>query len=57
VKIVGVDEADMSQGKISWMSPVAKSLLKSQVGDVVELRTPSGVLSLQVLAIHYDIKK
>src|SRR6266404_4391822 len=40
VKLVGIDEADLAQNKISWISPVAKALLKSEVDDVVELHTP-----------------
>jgi len=53
VKIVGFDEADVSKGKISWMSPLAKCLLKAEVGDVVLLRTPSGVQMLRILKITY----
>ncbi|MBA3662020.1 MAG: transcription elongation factor GreB [Gammaproteobacteria bacterium] len=53
VKLVGVDEADLSQGKISWISPVAKALLKAEVGDVVKLKTPEDIEKLEILAIHY----
>ena len=53
VTIVGIDEADLSQGKISWISPVARALLKAEVGDVVEVRTPAGVESLEVVDIRY----
>jgi transcription elongation factor GreB len=55
VTLVGIDEADLAQGKISWFSPVARALAKSQVGDTVELRTPSGLNTLEVLAIRYGI--
>jgi transcription elongation factor GreB len=55
VKIVGLDEADMAVGKISWLSPVARALLKSAAGDVVTLRTPGGHDSLEVIAIRYDV--
>lgn len=55
IKIVGIDEADLKQGKISWISPVAKALLKSQVGEVVKLTTPSGVESFEIIAIAYEI--
>lgn len=55
VKLVGMDEADMEQQKISWISPVAKALLKSKVGDTVELRTPAGREMLEILAIRYDL--
>lgn len=53
ISIVGVDEADMEKGKVSWISPVARALLKSEVGDVVAIRTPSGLRQLEVLAINY----
>ncbi|MBI3441963.1 MAG: transcription elongation factor GreB [Proteobacteria bacterium] len=53
VTLVGPDEADLSQGKINWLSPVAKTLMKSRVGDVVEINTPSGPESLEVLSISY----
>jgi transcription elongation factor GreB len=53
VKLVGVDEADISQGKISWTSPVAKALLKSEVGDTVKLKTPTGHATLTILKIIY----
>jgi transcription elongation factor GreB len=51
--LVGLDEADLNKGKISWVSPVAKALIKSRVGDAVELKTPAGVLILKILAIKY----
>ncbi len=53
VTIVGVDEAEPLNGKISWVSPVARALLKAQEGDVVTLRTPGGVQELDILEIHY----
>jgi transcription elongation factor GreB len=53
VKIVGLDEADITQNKISWVSPVAKALLKATVGDSVKLKTPTGSEALKILAIHY----
>jgi len=55
VALVGPDEADLSQGKISWLSPVAKALMKSQVGDTVALRTSSGSETLEVLSISYPV--
>lgn len=55
VKIVGIDEADLNVGKISWTSPVAKALLKAEVGDTVKLRTPEKETVLEVLAIKYEI--
>jgi transcription elongation factor GreB len=53
VTIVGVDEAEPLQGKISWVSPVARALTKSRVGDVVTLRTPGGIEELDILEIKY----
>lgn len=53
VKLVGIDEADITQGKISWISPVAKALLKSEVGDSVQLHTPSGTETLKIMEIKY----
>jgi len=56
VTLVGVDEADASNGKISWISPVAKALMKARVGDQLELRTPSGKEQIEVLAIKYGLQ-
>ena len=53
VTIVGIDEVDLARGAISWISPVARVLLKSRVGDVVSLPAPGGVLELEVLDVHY----
>lgn len=53
VRIVGIDEARSELGEISWISPVAKALLKAEEGDVVEVRTPKGVERLEVVKIAY----
>ena len=53
VTLVGIDEADLSRGKISWISPVARALTKARVGDVVTLRTPGGIEDLDILEISY----
>ena len=53
VRLVGIDEARFDAGEISWISPVARALLKARVGDTVEVRTPTGIESLEVLAITY----
>ena len=53
VTIVGIDEVDLARGAISWISPVARVLLKSRVGDVVQLPAPGGVLELEVLDVRY----
>ena len=53
VTLVGVDEADLTQNKISWISPVAKALMKSRVGDSMDMRTPAGGETIEVLSIRY----
>jgi transcription elongation factor GreB len=53
VTIVGVDEIDTRQNRISWVSPVATALLKARVGDVVVARTPAGHDELEVVTIAY----
>jgi transcription elongation factor GreB len=54
ITIVGIDEADMNAGLVSWISPVARALLKARVGDSVKVRTPVGEESIDVMAIRYD---
>lgn len=51
--IVGVDEADVAGGRISWVSPLARALLKLQEGEVALLRTPAGINELEVTCIEY----
>ncbi len=53
VKLVGIDEADFDQGKISWVSPIAKALMKARVGDKITVKTPAGNETLKILAISY----
>jgi transcription elongation factor GreB len=53
ITIIGIDEAEPLQGRISWVSPVARALLKARVGDVVTLPTPEGKQALEVLSISY----
>jgi transcription elongation factor GreB len=55
VTIVGIDEADLDKGQVSWISPIAKALLKAREGDVVELRTPAGPEQIEVIAIRYEV--
>ena len=55
VTIVGIDEADPLNGKISWISPVARALIKAREGDVVTLRTPGGIDELDVIEIRYPL--
>ena len=56
VSLVGPDEADLSRGKISWLSPVGKSLMKAQAGDAVKLSTASGPETLEILSVSYPEK-
>ena len=51
--IVGVDEADAGRGLISWVSPLARTLLKARADDVVMLRVPDGVEELVVREVVY----
>ncbi|NQU57124.1 MAG: transcription elongation factor GreB [Rhodospirillales bacterium] len=53
VRIVGVDEARLEEGEISWISPVARALMKALDGDVVKMQTPGGVEELEILKIEY----
>ena len=53
ISIVGVDEIDTERGYISWISPMARALLKAREGDTVTLRTPGGVEELDVLRVRY----
>ena len=54
VTIVGIDEAEPARGRVSWVSPIARALLRARIGDVVTLRTPAGAETLEVLEIRYD---
>jgi len=51
--ILGADEADPSHGKVSWISPIAKALLKAREGDTVTLRTPAGEDKVEILEVTY----
>jgi len=53
ITIVGVDEVDADHGRVSWISPIARALMKAQEGDVVELRTPHGIELIEVVEIRY----
>jgi transcription elongation factor GreB len=53
IKIVGVDEVDLTKGHVSWISPIAKALLKAEEGDVVKMRTPNGVEELEIVKVRY----
>jgi transcription elongation factor GreB len=53
ITIKGIDEADSLNGEVSWVSPIARALLKAHEGDEVSLVTPAGVQRIEVLAVSY----
>jgi len=54
--IVGVDEADPAVGAISWISPLARALMKAREGDVVRFQSPAGLREIEVVGISYKGK-
>ena len=55
VTIVGIDEVDADNGRVSWISPIPRALIKAQEGDIAELRTPHGVEPIEVIEIRYGV--
>ena len=53
VTIRGIDEADSARGEVSWVSPIARTLLKARVGDLLKLVTPGGTKEIEVLDVRY----
>ena len=53
ITIKGIDEADNLAGEVSWVSPVARALLKAREGDEVQLTTPGGVETIEVIEVRY----
>jgi transcription elongation factor GreB len=53
VTIMGIDEADSAHGQVSWVSPIARALLKAREGDVVKLVTPLGAQEIEILRVGY----
>ncbi|MBN8493973.1 MAG: transcription elongation factor GreB [Burkholderiales bacterium] len=53
ITIKGIDEADSLQGEVSWVSPIARTLLKAREGDELTLQTPAGPQHIEVLAVRY----
>ena len=53
VSIVGIDEIDTARGYISWISPMARALLKAREGDTVSVHTPGGIEELDVVGVRY----
>ncbi len=55
VTILGIDEVDTTQAQVSWVSPIARALLKAREGDVVRLVTPGGAQELEILRVVYPV--
>ncbi len=54
LRIVGIDEASAERGEVSWVSPIARALMKAEEGGVVALRTPNGAKRIEVVKIAYE---
>jgi transcription elongation factor GreB len=55
VTILGIDEADSAKGEVSWVSPIARTLLKARVGDLLPLLTPAGKVEIEVISVRYPV--
>ena len=53
-QIVGIDEANVSVGRISWISPLAKALMKAREGDLVRFQNPAGLREIEIVEIRYE---
>ena len=53
ITIVGVDEVDLEKNHVSWVSPIAKALIKAKLGDIVVIQTPTGPCEIEILAVQY----
>ena len=53
--ILGIDEADSSQAQVSWVSPIARTLLKARTGDLLQLVTPAGIVGIEVISVQYPV--
>lgn len=53
ITITGIDEANSSQGEVSWIAPIARTLLKARVGDVLKLVMPDRIDEIEVLDVRY----
>jgi len=53
ITIKGIDESDSLQGEVSWIAPIARALLKARIGDELQLATPGGTETLEVLDVRY----
>jgi transcription elongation factor GreB len=54
VRIVGIDEMDPSHHYVSWISPIARALIKAREGETVPLRTPGGIEDIEILEVRYE---
>jgi transcription elongation factor GreB len=54
ITIVGIDEADVARGHVSWVSPIARALLKHRAGDSVKLATPAGIAEVDIVDVRYE---
>ena len=57
ITILGLDEVDPAHGIVSWVSPIAKALIKAREGDTVTLRTPGGEETLEILEVTYPLEQ
>ena len=53
ITILGIDEVDSAQAQVSWVSPIARTLLKARIGDQLQLVTPAGTVAIEVVDVHY----
>jgi transcription elongation factor GreB len=53
ITIVGVDEVDLDKGHVSWVSPIAKALIKSRISDCAFIQTPTGPAEIEILDVQY----
>ena len=53
IKIVGIDEVDPGRGHVSWISPIARALMRAFEGDVVRMRTPAGEEEIEIVRVEY----
>lgn len=53
-RIVGIDEADPGSGKISWISPLARALIKAREGDTVKFQSPAGMREIEIIEVSYS---
>ena len=57
VTIKGIDETNTAQGEVSWISPIARTLLKAREGDALRLVMPGGISDIEVIAVRYPAPK